>query len=571
MNFFTSREQSTPRAKRRRGLGYIAVGAAACVAGTTSVAVAPPQVTTYDPTELADSAPISTTMKVTPKLWPKDYGTGGNVTCEQMGFQNDSSPGQTGGMNWGDPNFFSHFSNLGITVDVTDGTYVGWQSSTWPIDAVVLHGGSVGSNVYLYNSSFGPDTGLAPPLNSNSQPAGLSNLRFCWNDPDYDVSISKTADTPTVDPGGTATWTVTVTNTGADAIPFGMIEVTDTDADSLTPIGTPPDTLAPGATFSWTAAKKVADDPELCGTEILNSASVSLKGSATPTPGDDSTGNIPITVDGEVCAPEYNVAIQKSSNSATVEPGGTATWTVTVTSTGKDPIPFGLIQVSDPNADSLTPIGTPPAELDPGDSFSWTASRQIAASTDTCGAEILNSASVTLVGSGFSFTPEADDQAVATAIAVQGVICDPPPPPPPPPPAPPEVTAFRPATGGLSIKKTGSKRAVVGGRVTYTIVVRNTGATDATGVVLRDIAPGVFAWGRKASGATLKGRSMTWAIGTIPAGGKVTKKVTLLVKMTSAKRACNVAQVTSANAGRYRSKACTKLSVAMRPATPVTG
>ena len=687
MNFFTSREQSTPRAKRRRGLGYIAVGAAACVAGTTSVAVAPPQVTTYDPTALENSNPISTTMTVTPKLWPKDYGTGGNATCAQMGFQNDSSPGQTGGMNWGDPNFFSHFSNLGITVDVTDGTYVGWQSSTWPIDAVVLHGGSVGSNVYLYNSSFGPDTGLAPPLNSNSQPAGLSNLRFCWNAPEYDVSITKTADTPTVDPGGTATWTVTVKNTGADAIPFEMIEVSDTDADSLTPIGTTPDRLAPGDSFSWTASKKVSNDPDLCGTEILNSASVSLKdydtkttddestpnipitvdgevcvpdvsiaktadeptvdpggtatwtvtvtnsgqvpvpftdidvtdtdadtlekigtppdslapgasfswkaskavennvdlcgteilnsasvtlkGSATPTPGDDSTGNIPITVDGEVCAPEYNVAIQKSSNSATVEPGGTATWTVTVTSTGKDPIPFGLIQVSDPNADSLTPIGTPPAELAPGASFSWTASRQIAASTDTCGAEILNSASVTLVGSGFSFTPEADDQAVATAIAVQGVICDPPPPPPPP--APPEVTAFRPATGGLSIKKTGSKRAVVGGRVTYTIVVRNTGATDATGVVLRDIAPGVFAWGRKASGATLKGRTMTWAIGTIPAGGKVTKKVTLLVKMTSAKRACNVAQVTSANAGRYRSKACTKLSVAMRPATPVTG
>jgi uncharacterized repeat protein (TIGR01451 family) len=313
----------------------------------------------------------------------------------------------------------------------------------------------MGSNVYLYSGSFGRDTGLAPPLNSNDKPAGLSNLRFCSNTepplPEYDVSIAKTADEAIVAPGGIARWTVTVTNTGKDAIPFDIIEVSDPTAESLVPMGEEPVALQPGASFQWAASRTVVDDVSLCGTEILNSASVSLVEYPTETPGDEETNPVPVTVGGAVC--------------------------------------------------------DPPTET--------------------------------------------------TSII--------------PPPPPPAVTAFRPATGGLSIKKTGSKKAVVGGRVTYRIVVRNTGATDATGVVLRDIAPGVFAWGKKATGATLKGRTMTWKIGTIPAGGKVTKKVTLLVKMTKAKRACNIARVTSTNAGRYRSKACTKLSVAMRPATPVTG
>ena len=108
MNFSTSRDQSTPTAKRRRGLGYIAVGAAACLAGTTGLALG---------ASGATSSPTSKNGVV-----PTDYGTqfhnGGNVTCEDLGYANDSSSG-TGGYNWGGDNtaFSAHFASLGITVD----------------------------------------------------------------------------------------------------------------------------------------------------------------------------------------------------------------------------------------------------------------------------------------------------------------------------------------------------------------------------------------------------------------------------------------------------------------------
>ncbi len=67
--------------------------------------------------------------------------------------------------------YTTNSSNTGIT---------SW-SSAFPIDAVVMKGGSQGSQVYYYSGATdGQPVTLFTPDNSNEQPAEISHLNFCW-------------------------------------------------------------------------------------------------------------------------------------------------------------------------------------------------------------------------------------------------------------------------------------------------------------------------------------------------------------------------------------------------------
>jgi hypothetical protein len=127
---------------------------------------------------------------VTPYL-VDDPGPGGNVTCEQLGFEYGSAR-----VNFGSGGFDATFPD-GITVDVTNGTYVEW-SSTFGIGAVIVKG-SDDANVYEYDPASIGDSGLAAPLNASGGPAGLSNLTFCWDEipeeEEPELEVSKTAET----------------------------------------------------------------------------------------------------------------------------------------------------------------------------------------------------------------------------------------------------------------------------------------------------------------------------------------------------------------------------------------
>lgn len=135
------------------------------------------------------SGPVSD-GEVTPYL-VDDPGPGGNVTCEQLGYEYSSAR-----VNYNDGVFDAAFPD-GITVEVTDGIYVDW-TSTFGIGAVIVKG-SDAANVYEYDpASFG-DSGLAAPLNASGGPAGLSNLTFCWDEipqeEEPELEVSKTAET----------------------------------------------------------------------------------------------------------------------------------------------------------------------------------------------------------------------------------------------------------------------------------------------------------------------------------------------------------------------------------------
>jgi hypothetical protein len=115
-------------------------------------------------------------------------GPGGNVTCEQLGYEfssgridykdKDAPPG----MPWKDEddNYHASFPYPGITVAVTDDTYVDWASS-FAIGAVIVKG-SAAANIYEYDPQAYSDFGLAsPPVGAQQKPAELSNLTFCWH------------------------------------------------------------------------------------------------------------------------------------------------------------------------------------------------------------------------------------------------------------------------------------------------------------------------------------------------------------------------------------------------------
>jgi hypothetical protein len=134
---------------------------------------------------------------IMPYIIPSE-NEGGNRTCGEVATAFEVESGfefTSDKIDYDDSNgSFSGDWPAGLTVN-TDGTYV-----TWSFDAEVFKGatgwclsemavivkGSDDANVYYYNLTDNPqstysDSGLASPLNASGNPAGLSNLTFCFN------------------------------------------------------------------------------------------------------------------------------------------------------------------------------------------------------------------------------------------------------------------------------------------------------------------------------------------------------------------------------------------------------
>lgn len=107
--------------------------------------------------------------------------SGGNRTCAEVGlaFFGDANYYEFSSerVNYNSGVFDQAFPG-GLTVN-TDGTYVSF-SSTFGIGAVIVKGGN-DANVYVYEPQRTSDSGLAAPPNASGNPAGLSNITFCWN------------------------------------------------------------------------------------------------------------------------------------------------------------------------------------------------------------------------------------------------------------------------------------------------------------------------------------------------------------------------------------------------------
>lgn len=125
---------------------------------------------------------------------------------------------------------------LGTITYTTNSSNTGIASwtSTFPIDAVVMKGGSQGAQVYYYSGATdGQPVTLFTPDNSNDQPAGISHLNFCWygrvdatlsGTPSYtrthEWSITKSATAPASVTTGSpvnVSYTVSVDETSVDS------------------------------------------------------------------------------------------------------------------------------------------------------------------------------------------------------------------------------------------------------------------------------------------------------------------------------------------------------------------
>lgn len=136
------------------------------------------------------SAPVSN-GGVTPYMIA-GANPGGNRTCAEVGvaffgnaayyqcWSGDRNPGEFG-LGFPDISGNPLCNRNGITAS-NDGTFVAFTAGPDGVGAAIIKGGSGGGNVYVYEPQSSGDSGLAPPLNPNGVPAGLSHSDgFCWN------------------------------------------------------------------------------------------------------------------------------------------------------------------------------------------------------------------------------------------------------------------------------------------------------------------------------------------------------------------------------------------------------
>jgi uncharacterized repeat protein (TIGR01451 family) len=180
------------------------------------------------------------------------------------------------------------------------------------------------------------------------------------------ISISKSPDQQTVTSGGTATFTITVTNDGdsvltnvvvTDALAPGCAR-TQADIPALA-------SMAPGATVTYTCTLA----------NVTSSFTNVAVATGTPPVGPDVTAQdtAAVTAVAPLAPPAAThpaISIVKNPKSQTVTSGGTATFTITVTNTGD--VALTNVTVTDalsPNCDRT--IGT----LNPGQAVSYTCTR----------------------------------------------------------------------------------------------------------------------------------------------------------------------------------------------------
>jgi uncharacterized repeat protein (TIGR01451 family) len=200
------------------------------------------------------------------------------------------------------------------------------------------------------------------------------------------------------------------------------------------------------------------------------------------------------------------ISITKNPKSQSIDSGGTANFTITVTNTGTTTLTG--VAVTDAQApDCAKSIGT----LKAGESSSYSCSLAGVTSPFT------NSATATghpPVGPDVTAT----DTAPVTVNAV----------PPPPPPAPPAPKV------DIQITKTATPDpATVGKQVTWTMVVTNNGPNNATGVTVADPVPAgmTFVSVTSSAGTCTGGALVSCQLGNLNVGGSVT--ITLLTTATA--------------------------------------
>ena len=374
--------------------------------------------------------------------------------------------------------------------------------------------------------------------------------------PQVSLAVTKSDGSATYTPGGTATYTVTVANTGLtdaldvsvdDALPTGVTltgNVTCTANGSST-CGTVTGSLgqtsfnATGATIvngggnSLVFTVPVAFDSDLADDPLVNAATANDLASGASGSGSDS----------DVRAAQAALTVTKTDGSATYKPGGTATYTIVASNAGpsdatsttvSDPLPSGVTLSANASCVAAgtaacgtvtgttgqTSFGTTGASIGAGAGNSLTFTAPVAFASSLTSSTLTNTVTVT--------DPASASPATASDSDTLNADVD------------------------LAITKTdGVTTAVPGTTTTYTIVVSNTGPSDAIGARVTDTFSAAItsaSWSCVAAGGgscTASGTGNISDTVNVPVGATLTYTVVASISVSATGTLTNTATVTA--------------------------
>ncbi len=297
-----------------------------------------------------------------------------------------------------------------------------------------------------------------------------------------DLSIAKSDGVLAVVAGTSTTYTMTLTNNGpsvgpagvvvSDPIPAGTV-ASESEADCAIAAGvftcTTSAPLTVGTSISFQLTLAITSSYVL--PVLTNTASITSSPIADPDASND------MATDVDTVAASADLSIIKTDGVATVKPGSSTTFTITVTNNGPSDVPAGIV-VTD-----QIPAGTVASQSD--------ANCTLTATTFTCTttAPLVPGASV-----AYQLTLAIDvAYSTVTLVNTATITASPVPDPNPANDTSTDADSVTPLDADLSIVKTDSADPVLpGDSFSYTIVVTNAGPDDARNVALTDTIPAVL-------------------------------------------------------------------------------
>jgi uncharacterized repeat protein (TIGR01451 family) len=327
--------------------------------------------------------------------------------------------------------------------------------------------------------------------NESTQANNSETENTAYITPDADMTVAVTDSPDPVAPDGNITYTVLVTNNGPDAAPSAQLSSFNNGSlrfvSLSSPAGwscTPPaagaapnisctnPSFANGGSASFTVVAKA--DSTILG---INDGTVSTNFTASSGAADPNNANSSETEDTAYVTPDAELAITNADAPDPVTPGGTITYTQTVTNNGPNAANTTVSQIL-PGSVGFQSINNPggftcatPAIGASGTITCTNASFASGASaTFTLVVSVLASSGTVIdtvqVSSPLQDTVSTNNSAQVTTTILAAVIAD------------------------LSItKSTGATNAAPGSLLSYTITLTNNGPDPASSVVVTDALP----------------------------------------------------------------------------------
>ncbi|MFB2935154.1 hypothetical protein ACE1B6_07725 [Aerosakkonemataceae cyanobacterium BLCC-F154] len=335
-----------------------------------------------------------------------------------------------------------------------------------------------------------------------------------------DVVAVKTGPS-TVNPGGTITYNITVTNNGPsaatnvvirDTLPAGVTFNSASDGGTLAngEVNFPAiPSLASGASVNRTITVTAPNS----GGPLLNIVA-STSDTSDPTPNNNDGSQPPARVTTTITPPGADVVTTKTGP-ATIAPGGTITYTITTTNNGPNPATNVIIR------DNI-PSGTTFSSASDGGTFANGVVSFPAIPSLASGSSITRTVTIVAPNSGGPLVNRASN------------ISDTPDPNPnnndgSQPPAQVTTTITQaPTSADVVTTKTGPSTVAPNGSITYTITTTNNGPNPAINVIISDNIPPETTFSSASNGGTFANGVVTFpVIPSLASGSSVTRTITV--------------------------------------------